>query len=372
MNLSIVIIALFAIFSFECCGMKKTTTNPTAKAIIEQFNTTAYEQSLEALNTGDLAQLDPLVGDSACQIRVPLVINMYNRYQQEKEEALSEEDRKILTSCRLLTQVNNGTSTDIKKLFFNQTIPSNSQIKNYYEPFVLGHKKNLRTVSVELITKLIHELKDTELASCINHYQTSGVAQKTETLLPFYPMSKVIFKAIVASGCPIILRITHFCPQEQHLHISTITYTVKNGSLCLNDTKELDENQAAMIIEGFSSSNNDNLIASEQIQKLKDKKSIPFSPLCQNAQSQQNKLALEDIFTILLANAALHPQFIGQANKGKSIEFDQFHAPMLEAEFLAMQKKAKELGCGIEDTRMFTIRHIYAQTVGKALAQQNS
>jgi len=65
---------------------------------------TAIDPALTALKEGRLECFDALCGDTSCQLRVPLVIELYLKYKDVEKSEIPLEDQLIIARLYLLTK----------------------------------------------------------------------------------------------------------------------------------------------------------------------------------------------------------------------------------------------------------------------------
>ncbi len=87
------------VISYPLATLNLQAGNKRPKLLIPELIQT---EALAHLQTGNLTKFDPLCGDTACQLRVPRILNLFNK--NKNNEMLTPEDLRFLSLTYLLTE----------------------------------------------------------------------------------------------------------------------------------------------------------------------------------------------------------------------------------------------------------------------------
>ncbi|MBS0621753.1 MAG: hypothetical protein JSR80_02190 [Verrucomicrobia bacterium] len=226
----------FFIFDKELEGLFGSRKN--SKFLIKELCTVsqkAINNGVLALKEGRFLELDPLVGDTACQIRASEVVAIYYRYLKVGE--LSFLDQKFIglsyfLSCSVEVNEKGLRRTDHKKVgeLFQVS-------KKRTDHMVCSAKRELATLSVEVIEKVVQGLEDVPLAKEVLQPKCRKIDKFKRPLLPCYFTALAALRGEKEAGRPIQLIVEG--PQETHVLIvpkgakpSKVMVTVEGTTKC--------------------------------------------------------------------------------------------------------------------------------------------
>lgn len=308
---------------------------------IEKLRTEARAKALDYLIKGDLDDLDPLVGDTACEIRAVKIADIYLKARHSGIESLSTEEKEFLTLSYLLAK-----SKDIKPN--KKTWTEKSDYKKWGieigthkgRKLLIELQQRLASLSVEFIQELATHYNNPGLIKALSYVLLDHVAFKRPTCA-CYPTMTILLDYMVDMRIPLLIKVAS--SNEESTNESKFYYKVDGKKYVPASTDELNENDPIIVIESFS-----NLIDTNP--------------------ERFNEIFLTlDIKEIILSFFASHKQFTGKQIY-EEVPYDaDLSMGILKQEHIRHKKFSIEHGCCLENKSLFLGDHIYVSTVKKTL-----
>lgn len=323
------------------------------------------EMAKKALIEGRLDQFDALVGDTACQIRAIMIAVFYKDLINKSNNKalnislLTSKDSDILKELVLLT-CSKKREGELYPNYKESTCPRTliAQFKEIglsissADNLIKKCQQDISEISVNFLKDQLKlsDFQDEELNRVLNFCKRDKFKR---IQAPCYATFKVILKIIKANEIPIILKINKRCACKEFHKIKLAYRVADNSKLILCDISTLDENQAALILKGYS-------------EEILDEKESAESCNFENYLKFLSSLEIEQI---ILANIACHNSFTGVSAEEQIIPFDELDAKNIQKEIQDYKDLAMEYGCTKgdnlikKDCRLVLLYHIYCNTV---------
>lgn len=315
------------------------STNTEAE-IFDRIFSKSLEDGMRHLNTRDLAQLDPLVGDTACHMRVPRIIALY-RKAQAQQVPLSASEKEFLTLCRLLTiskeiVYKNGI-IDKEKTQYKQVDPTLT--KKMGELLIKKTQDRLAQLTVIAMQEAAAQLGDQELMRAVSEpcIKIDNEIFKRRHCACYVGL-KIMLLTCIAQKIPLLISIQRSV--ENQTHTVYFLYKVVNNNYVAALPEEFDLAQPVLRIEGYSK----DLVKPLNIEEF-------ITAFCEL-----------DIVQVVLKNGAAHTQYVGK-QKETDIPFEECQLVNLKKEMTQLRELAQN-GYSQKNPSVFAIDHIYAQTMG--------
>lgn len=308
---------------------------------IERFNIQSKASALESITSGNLDSLDPLVGDTACEIRAAKIAGIYLKSLSYGVKSLTSEEEEFLTLSYLLTK-----SKDIKR--DKKKCIEKSDFKKW--GITIGTQKG-RSLLIALQRRL-SQLSVNFLQDLALKYEKPGVFKALSYVFPdheafqrptcaCYPSMTIIFDYLIDLGIPILIKVTS--SNEDSSKEANFYYKVSNQKYVHVNRSEINENAPVIVIESFS-----NLIETDEEK---------FHDLFTNLNIQE----------IILSFFAKHKQFTGKQIYDE-VPYEQDSVmDDLKKDHTRHKKLALEYGCCLENSDLFLGDHIYVSTIKKTI-----
>ncbi|MBS0621752.1 MAG: hypothetical protein JSR80_02185 [Verrucomicrobia bacterium] len=186
---------------------KKNQMIQQAKKVLEDHyvvSEKAMTSGCEALKEKRFLELDPLVGDTACQTRAPEIPAIYRRYLKEGD--LSPSDKKFVGLCYFLTQ----SCEEDKERKLRRT--NHKRIAQIYkvstkvtDQIVCSAQRMLATLSIEVIEKVAQGLQSDPLTKEVLQEKCRRFDTFQRPLLPAYFTVVAALKGEKEAGRPLQL-----------------------------------------------------------------------------------------------------------------------------------------------------------------------
>jgi hypothetical protein len=341
MNSIKLLVALGVLISLNCIySMKVSTQCKKENDCFEKLKEEYEKETLQNLKLGNLEAFDALVGDTACQIRALYIAMLYDKLQAT-QATITKEELNFATLSFMLTKA--------KHVEYSSTGTIETETVNYkYLDANLSKKVGcglIKKAQTELsalsVLFLQHEADiDTGLQKALSTVLIDSDIFK-RSIVACYPSVKLVLLCAALKGIPLIIKLTRPCSEcSKKLHTICFFYRPKEGTFtsCAPDQNDLQ--RAALVCEGFCSS----------------------QETCKEFQDFCLKFKKYSIVDIILANAAVHPQYPGKDNKDKTVEVAE-----LQKELQVYRDFAQTNGCCKGNPALFCLDHILCKTVKQAL-----
>ncbi len=325
----------------------------------------ASKRAFEALKAGKLELFDALCSDTACQIRVPLVIELYKRYRDVVLDAIHPEDRIILARLFLLTAA--------KRLEYK------------VDSINFSNNPNLSFEENEKARKKKEAVDPNALTETIGADAARDVLKKRKGIMEVVDESKTLvsknaltfLQQVFESNKEFQLPSIEIAPQKK---VSICTTPCTLSILAL--TTYLQECKIPLILRGCSNTEEAPFVPTSQDEAMidtsrddqsififpQDAKIADADPVCiiDGVIGDKNALincTLEKLMNeILIPNAAQHPQLAGEKKKyGNDLrKLNKKEGCKISESVLGLHEKALEKAK--EALKVFSIRHIMAST----------
>ncbi|MBI2344859.1 hypothetical protein HYV10_02175 [Candidatus Dependentiae bacterium] len=360
------------------------------------------EQVVQLLITRHYKQLDPLVGDSKCQTRASMLLDIFQQNQfartycdtiqdhlNEAKEHLREFIEKIDSSNieRIKNITNEFYRDQLSNFFkknnldyeisdelliislcyflffkyekivlFSENLLSNSKAQD----LLLLAKKKLLKITLHYEQSLVEKYGNEELKRILKFKEINGFCEMTA----FYPSLIPILNKIENKRQLILIKNIIFCECGGIKFIKNDLYQ-GNGLDKLERINSKKEEEVAVIIEGYCFNGSFQQLADYLGISLRILvSSLDNLKLC-NCSKSFNLIVEDDIETIILSNAAHHKQFTNGA------EIPWVELGLEDSELKKEYDYLRTLsGYSVDDMSKFCIRHIYVSTVGQELEDQ--
>ncbi|MBS0621754.1 MAG: hypothetical protein JSR80_02195 [Verrucomicrobia bacterium] len=143
----------------------------------------AIERGMLALKERRFLDLDPLVGDTACQMRALEIVGIYLRYLKEKD--LIPSDKKFIGLSYFLTE-SYVIKEELRRTDHRKIAEAFEVSKKLTDQMVRSAQRMLATLSVEVIERVAQELKGNELIKQVLKPQCPRIDKFSRPLLPCY------------------------------------------------------------------------------------------------------------------------------------------------------------------------------------------
>lgn len=421
--------------------LRLSEAESTLKEIL--ISTEFAQEALDAFDQQQFPLFDPQVGDDLCQVRAAMVRDFVQKstfnsasirsvlqelqqqlmllIQQERAieqkflEALKSarsrsikmtlsmflqqcsitnslpamDELKFLIACFMRTNKTSGIVERIAKRYglLKEPIDKRKGLEKCLAGCVCAMTKSMRgflneqsinymdTIASDALTQETNPVALTRLKELQKGLEQTGTMPGFKTVPCFVGLALLLEHAQFYQQ-PLVIQQKFVCTQGRHM-IARLFVPDRHGYRCASTEEQERLKQAiAMIIRGkrFAGS-------FEQWKQLQlDERLVcehGFS--CSECMQQAETLEQLDIKTMLLTNAAKHPQFAGSnEHKCKAIDFAPLAAiaqttdctdSIVEQEFDAYKSRAESLGMCVENMSGFCIRHIYADKIAHALKE---
>jgi len=366
------------------------------------FELNIIKQTIQAIQHNDLSCFDSSVGDWKCQTRTTMIIDIINNHEslhQELSEELLKIEKLLFTNRTLFQEVQQLSHVQLQNLTIQlqekSLIAYLTERVDYHTPdhlifLSLCYLTTIQNNQLSLCTK--HNISTNKMKAIINSSKVilchlsiqyeQAIAKKHSTIheqsllqqvetkeiqhmTALLPSFKSIFKKMILTQQPLIIRQTFFCNCGKVQSIQNNFYAVKNNNFQetnLPNTKD----QAITTIEAYQFSG-----SLEQLQDLllipHTAQGIPkeyYQP-CQCLHPTP-KNSIQSIDEAIMAFFAQHPQFTNH----QPIDFARFG--LLDSD---LKKEYDHLltlpGFSRHDMSIFQIIHMYPSTVADVVAETN-
>ena len=356
------------------------------KSLIEyQLLLSAFAQSIEALEKGDLEKFDSLVGENACQIRAIRMALIHRSYTPDSslQESLSESIQKIdhILESKIVKLMQSGCSleevfniysldiplscdqkfflksyilSEMKEKLYSETIMDslsrkekcspgkikkfNSQVSlNFTDKLATHLRKLLSKASVKYVQELAGDLED----KALSHMVSSQFTYEHNSLhcIPMFWSCKILLQTAQNKEIPLIAHVKFLKEQEngylvtheKHFFFKPVRNNDDSISYKETTLTETDLNKASCIVQGVACA----------------------------GESWDKEAFLRSITDTILAGAADHRQY---PNPDHPLGIDC-------QEFEHFKSLALTHGFSFENPKTFFIQHVYSSQVQKALAE---
>lgn len=321
------------IFCIPACSMDNSGKQERLDiACDEKLIAPFVDDGVACLKNGQLAKLDPLVGETACHIRAVRVADLYDRMQDGG--ALTDRDKLLvgsmymLTKARVIEEKGDGYDELIDTKILKPL--SNQKAKNA----VKNAQRFVAADSVNYIRDIAQQMSDVQRDDVV---KALSVIRYTES--PFCRPSLACFPSVLTlvertriANRPIVLRYgatSSLKITEQQLFVPN-----KTGTYVPGEFSALSPKQSTLVIEGISAA----------------------TPM------EIKALNPAELF---LMGASLHGQFAGKINKDFDIPYKELNIEKLGSLKTSYAEKAKNCGVTGEKQSLFFIEHIFAGTLGE-------
>lgn len=171
------------------------------------------QDALTALVNGKLQDFDPLLGDTSCQIRVPLVIALYEKLGANKNvDLLDKNEQEFLLLAYVLTKAKNTLVNSQGKVEQDETIclyplckllASNGAVDESLLQKCCENKENKWTTATEKIVQAV--VKDDEQRRCIGALidNAAKFKQKAPQVVAFHAL-QFLEKSLSGTQLPVV------------------------------------------------------------------------------------------------------------------------------------------------------------------------
>lgn len=310
--MSIVIMA----WASWCAAMKKD--------ILPEY----IEKGIAALKDGALRDLDPLVGDTACQIRMAYIGDLYDRVQ--KGGTLTDNEKKFVGYSAALTAI-------------KQYAVSDSVIKETLDATALGigTKAGRRFVdtaqqyvaegSIAYIRELAKQLPNAQHDAVNTALSITHHTELKRPIVACYPGFIPILHHVKTIQRPIVMRYD----TKPSLTPKNIVAFVPNAQGVYKPVNpaDIDEKRAVFAIDAVS--------------------------IAKSAQSIESANIEESILT----DASTHPLFAGKINSAIDLPYCELGIESLKKDRMGRVALAESLGVTRKNPTLFSMDHIFAATM---------
>src|SRR5581483_11688897 len=353
-----------------------------------------YQSLLKALleaayhfEAGDLEKFDSLVGENACEIRalwvaaielndtidaedlrdrvslalktvdsllVPSSIDTLMRNDVSLKDLIEKQGFDILLTIEELFLIQSFILTEMKLV-----MDSEKQMCSLYRVETSDPKKLCRfgdvsisftrgliskvrrmlaTASVQFVRSLAYRFQDQTLIRMVSDEFT--VLHNTLPCIPMFWTYKAVLQAAKEEGIPLVIH-AKFIEKNSDAYVVVsedyMVFQVKNGEFVEMDSKHMDRNRPAFVIQGVVANENGQSLTKAEWKELMRQTSV---------------------VDVVLAGAADHRQFPDSA-------LDARIEQLGDSEYESYKAMAKRSGFSDENPTTFFIQHVYAAPIGK-------
>lgn len=341
---------------YRDCTLAIRDKNPPREVVVAVAKCilTNAKLTCEAFLEGKLSNLDPIVGENACQIRALVAITFYMEEDlKEHLRALKDKVEKLLEKLKLQVNPLNG-NLDIQLenlgLTLNVTDKVDYMLRShlltigkYFDMEPNGREKSGIDCS-KINEKLQTEVSKKVLQSIIKIAQM----KISEDSVRFIQMEadKLTDKFIVSQ-----LTGKMFNPVKgKTLHASSAFYNLKTVLL------RAEEMKVPVLVKEFKSDNPRSIYFCTSNNELEDNQPILVVECFLSESCTEQVIASQGLRKLILANVACTPDY----SKDESIILLEEHA---RNEILEHKSFGESLGCHTSSPTVFKVVHIHAATV---------
>lgn len=332
------------------------------------------EDALTALLAGDLVAFDALAGDNSCRIRSAKIADLHDKIRVNVITTIdgvrllltSDEMRflaisHLLTRCK--TQVRHGDDIAFETID-EQALGRLGLGTDAVDKLKRRAQRELAELSIAIVQ---HEARqEPDLALALTHIMLDDPHFKRPATACF-PGMKLLLRNAGLKQQPLVIKMQRRCTgcTRQRHELLFLVDTASwhciahwvDRSLQSGSCTDLVD-RAAIVIDGIS-------------QAREDSSATPMAIAgrCQQTDIFAREFAqCKEIETVLLANAAQHPQFAGK-NQHEQIPFAALGLPAMQQEFSALCQWASEHGCSLAAPTTLLIRHMFCSRLSVLLQE---
>jgi len=296
-------------------------------------------EALELFFQGNFELFDPLVGDTACQIRAVKLIDLYKKIQNKGMAILNENDKQFIVLSYLLTKVKfvsrsykgyiDYNCLDSKKLNLELSKRKSNEL-------LLLLQRKLARLSIDFLQEIANYYNHYELKIAFNYILLDYKTLQRPNCAAYPTMKALLLWLSTIKGT---LHIKVYSKGD-NFDVYNFYYSSNGKEFIQVDDQSINPNEPMLLIEGFS--------------RLMDTDIDLF----------KNHFLNFKIEDILLAFLADHKQFVGK-KAPENIPFDELRIIDLKTEYTIHKKFAAEHGCSKDNINLFAGHHASISSIKK-------
>lgn len=302
----------------------------SSSSLIAQY----HDRGISFLKSGKLLNLDPLVGDTACQIRAVYFADLYTKVK--KNLPLDEKESDALAYGLLLTDIKKyegdrspvlKESLDKKKLGL-----SNKEA----DKLIKKARNCLAELSVGYVQLLAKALPEEESPSFVKALSEVAFIE-SKPIVACYPGMRTLMHHIKKQGMHLVIRYDTVATLNPFF---TLGFSLIDGKYVKTDIHTLNTESVAIVFDVL----------------------VSHVPLAYTGSVEQ----------MIIMQAAMHQQFAGKENSGRKLPYEKLGISTIENEYVYLLNKASEMNISRANPDPFYIDHIHVATIGELIAPSST